>query len=544
MLTVLTPLVLGLACTDDTVTSPGDSGSVTDSGVTDTATGTEPPDPRYETFLAALADDHELNPAYGVSVAIWQEGYPLFTWTLGTRDADGTEPLTADTLLQIGSTTKMFTATALLQQVQAGRAALTDTLGQHLPTLEFAYSDTWPDQLTLHDLISMQSGFVDVVDWAGGSDDQALTDWHLGTFPDSYWVMVDPGTFFNYSNPGYTYAGFVTQTLDPDGRAWADLIREDVFGPLGMDRTMVRASEAEADGDWAESYGYNNLVTGTQGTVDMSNLTDPASQRPAGSSTWSTPTQLVQMARFLVDGDDAVLDDAHRALLTTGHVPTEFEALYADGAYGRSYGYGVNQNTGFVDHQDDWVEVPVWCHGGATVSFASDLCVLPEHGFAISILSSGYGSSHAQALAAAFGTLVDGLPAGSPYPGAVIDTDGIDRLVGTYDDDWNVGEMIFTRDGDGMNIEMPLLDQYNYDYDTALIPYTTNLWFAQVGGVYYDMSFVQGDDDAAGYVRNRSFVGIRRADADTDTRSGPPGPPVLPPGLTSLPPSNWRPILD
>ncbi len=532
-------LLLPLACTSGTL--PSDTGATPPS---DSDTGTLPPDPRYDDFLAALEADHELNLGYGVSVAIWQEGYPLFTATLGSRDAAGEQALTADTLFQIGSTTKMFTSTALLQQVQAGRLSMGDTLADHLPDLSFRNDadGTWPSSITLHHLVSMQSGFVDAVDWAGRTEDSELEYWHMTEFPSTYWVMVEPGTFFNYSNPGYTYAGYLTELADPDGRAWADLIREDVFVPLGMDRTMVRATEAEADGDWAESYGYNDVVNPTLGTVDMSNITDPASQRPAGSSTWSTPTQLVEMARFLVEGDDAVLDTAHRELLTTAHVATEFEALYADGGYGRSYGYGVNQNTGFVSHQDEWFEVPVWCHGGATVSFSSDLCVLPEHGFAISILSSGYGSSHAQALAAAFGTLVEGLPVGTPYAGAVVDPDGLDRLVGTYLEPWQVGDMIITRSGDALQIEMPLLDQYNVSYTSQLYPYTTNLHLVEIQGYYYDLSFVGGTDDAAQYVRNRAFVGTREVDDAPET--GPAGPPVLPPGLALLPPSQWRPRLD
>ena len=533
---VSTLSLMFLACPGSGTTS--DSGTLVDSG----GTTDLPPDPRYDAFIAALEEDHEDNNSYGVSVAIWQEGYPLFTYTIGSRDADGEEPLTPDTLLQIGSTTKMFTATALLQQVQAGRLALTDSLADVLPDLSFRYSEEWAEQITLHDLLSMQSGFVDVVDWAGSSEDSELEAWHLADFPSTFWVMADPGVFFNYSNPGYSYAGYVTETVDPEGRAWADLIREDVFEALGMDRTMVRATEAEADGDWAESYGYTDVTTGALGTVDMSNLTDPASQRPAGSSTWSTPTQVVQMARFLVDGDASVLEDAHRALLAEGHVATEFEGLYADGGYGRAYGYGVNQNTGFVDHEDTCFEVPIWCHNGATVSFTSDFCVLPEHGLAISILSSGYGSSHAGAMATAFGTLAEGLPEGTPYEEASVDPEGLDRLEGYYFDPWSVGGMVITRDGDGLDISMPELEGAGYSYSRSLIGYTTNLWFVEIGGAYYDLSFVAGTDEAAGYIRNRAFVGSRVEDEEA-SGAGPAGPTVLPPGLKTLPPTTWRPGL-
>lgn len=527
---VLLSALLTLACTGGTL--PTDSA--------DTATGdttpVQPPDPRYDDFIAALQADFEDNHAFGTSVAIHQDGRPLFTWTVGHRDADGTEPLSPDTLLQIGSTTKMFTATALLQQVQAGRLALDQTLGQALPELTFAHDPDWQDEMSLHHLISMQSGFVDAVDWLGATGPEELADWHLDQFPSTYWVMAPPGSFFNYSNPGFTYAGYVTERVDPGGRYWEDLVVEDVFRPLGMDRTYVQLSDAEADGDWAESYGYNDLATAGIGTVDMSTLTDPTSQRPAGSSTWSTPTQLIEMARFLMDGDTAVLDGDHHPLLTADHVATEFDGLYADGGYGRSYGYGVMLNTGFIDHDNGWVETPVWCHGGATVSFSSDLCVLPEHGFAISILSSGFGSSHARALATAMGTLIDGLPASVPYASPTVDPARLEELVGTYDENWQVGRMIFTLDDDGeLTVEMPVLDDFSVPYSRDLIPYASDLWFVEIQGAYYDLSFVGPGGEPAGFVRNRSFVGIRSADDGGDTQAGPDGPPALPPGLAVLP---------
>jgi CubicO group peptidase (beta-lactamase class C family) len=524
MTVLILPLAAILGCTadNDTGTSTGDTGTVD-----------APPDPRYDAFIAALEEDFALNSAYGTSVAITQGRDDLFTWTVGTRDADGSESLSADTLFQIGSTTKMFTATAALIQVQAGHLALDDSLADVLPDLTFAFDADWQDEITLHQLLSMQSGFVDIVDWTGSSNDDAMEAWHMDEFPSNFWQMVPAGSFFNYSNPGVTYAGYLTQVVDPPGRAWPDIMLAEVFQPLGMNRTFVRALEAQAYGDWAESYGYTDLVTGALGTVTMSNLTDPASQRPAGSSTWSTPTQLLQMAHFLMEGDDQILDAEHRALITTAHVDTEFEAAYANSGYGRSYGYGMSMNTGFVDPDDNWVEAQVWCHGGATISFASSLCILPDYDFAISILSSGYGSSHDQALAAAFSTLIEGLPEGVPNETVSVDPDRLDDLVGTYDDPWNLGEMIITRVDDTLVIEMPLLDQYNVSYTPNLEPYYSDLWFLELQGYWYDLSFIGPDGEPATHIRNRSFVGIRTDSADTG--AGVAGPPALPPGLKSLP---------
>ncbi len=491
----------------------GCQGGTGDSGESSTDTSTEPEswDPRFDDFMVALQADLDESPAYGVSVAIRQAGQPDFAWALGYRDGEGTEPLTRDTLLMIGSTTKMFTATALLQAVEGGVLALDDSLGDLLPDLEFALDASWEDAVLAEHLITHRGAFVDAVDWAGPADDDELSDFLLGEFPDNYWLMAPPGEFFNYSNPGFSYAGLVTEVLDSEGRAWPEVMRDRVFEPLGMDRTYVRAADAEADGDWAESHGYIDVLTAAVGTVDMSNVTDPASQRPAGSSTWSTPSQMLQMAGFLLDGDPDVLGDDLRTAITTAQVETDYEGLYADGAYGREYGYGVSLSPGLVTGDERWLETRAWCHGGATLSFASRFCVLPDHGFAISILASGYGANFDASLAAAVETLVDGLSEPGDYEGPIVEGDRLDDHVGAYEDPYNVGEMIIDRTDDALTIEMPLLDLYRVPYQADLVPYSSDIHLLWVDGYWYELTFIGEADTPSSWVRNRSFVGSRVA---------------------------------
>jgi CubicO group peptidase (beta-lactamase class C family) len=209
-------------------------------------------------------------------------GVVTFAEAFGSKDPDGLEPLTPHTLMQIGSTTKHMTAVALLRLVDSGQVSLDDTLEELLPEMDFARDATWDDQVTLHLMLSHQGAFYDAIPWDGPPDDSELAAWTYGTYDRDSYLMNPPGAFWNYSNPNFVFVGLVTETVD--GRAWPDIMREDVFLPLGMDRTFLRKTEVEADGDFALSYGMgtDDLMTGAEGPVDMEHMPDPGWARPAG----------------------------------------------------------------------------------------------------------------------------------------------------------------------------------------------------------------------------------------------------------------------
>jgi CubicO group peptidase (beta-lactamase class C family) len=80
---------------------------------------------------------------------------------LGFKDIGRKVPLTPETLMQIGSTTKQMTATALLQKVEEEKVTLESTINDVLPDFEFKLDETWDDSITIHHLLSHQGGFYD-----------------------------------------------------------------------------------------------------------------------------------------------------------------------------------------------------------------------------------------------------------------------------------------------------------------------------------------------------------------------------------------------
>lgn len=491
----------------DADASPADGDTVATDDLLDTDDGPVPDaDTRFDLFVAALKKDLAGSDAYGVSAAVMQNGAVIFAAAYGSKDPEGKSPLTPDTLMQIGSTTKQMTAAGLLRKVEAGAVALDDTLEELLPDLEFAHDASWDDALTPHLLLSHQGGFYDWIPWNGPPDDTELTDTTYGVYDELYYLMNPPGAFWNYSNPNFVLAGLITETLDT--RKWPDIMREDIFVPLGMDRTFLRKSEVEKDGDYALSFGLgiDDLQSGENGPVTMEMMPDPGWGRPAGL-VWTTPTQMLKWAQFMMKGDPAVLSDDLRGKMVEEQVDT----LYGMGTV--HYGYGLFIERGYMSEAGDWYAVPVWEHGGNTLSFTNIFYMFPDQEFAVAICSSAYGTDFSHSLDAAVMSLA-GLPAPSAdAPAYTVDPTRFDDHVGTYHDPNNVGTLIVTRDGDTLKIEAPTLVEYGLTVTPQLTAISSDIFYLYIDGTPYDITFIRAAEEGPStYLRQRAFVATRIED--------------------------------
>ena len=478
---------------------------------TDTQDEEGPPeaqwDARFDPIVAQALDDLSDSGAAGVSIAIMEDGAITFAQAFGSARPDEDVTPDAETLFQIGSTTKMLTSIGLLQKVDAGELSLEMSLAEVYPDSEFGLDPTWNQEITGQHLLTHQGGFLDYFEWTSSSDDDDLADWHAKTFFPSIYLMNEPGMFWNYSNPNFSIAGLLVEHYDD--RSYPDVLRDDVFSPLGMTRTYQRLDDALADGNFALGTGYT--AAGSYGDVLAAQILDPAAARPAGACTWSTPTQMLAVADFLMYGDEAVLSEVSRAAITTPQVSLE----YADGD---AYGYGMMLSTGaYVG--DAYFEVEHWEHGGNTLSYSSAFHILPEYGFAISILSSGYGTDFSPTVGVALGELLDlGAPTAPPaYP---FDADNLDRRVGTYNDAYNVGDIVVTREGDALHVAMPALTGLGYTVGDALYAVSDTLFYVEIDGDWYDLTFIGEPGEDSRWVRNRSFVGTRVPSESPDAALG------------------------
>lgn len=500
-----------ISCGESSKTNDDEQSSDNDNVATDSDDETNDddtyPESYFETFVNTLQADLNKSDALGVSAAIMKGGKIIFARAYGFKDAEGKVSLTPETLMQIGSTTKQMTTTALLQKVEEGKAELENSLAEIIPDLEFKLDETWNEQIKLHHLISHQGAFYDYTPWDEMPSDDMLEAVTYGTFAKSYFLMAPPGSFYNYSNPNFSMTGFVTEKLDT--RFWPDIMVEDVYRPLGMDRTYLRKTEVIKDGDYSDSFGldFNDAQSGKQVSLTIDQIADSAFTRPAGLA-WTTPTQMMTWADFIMNGNEDVLSDKYRKMITTPQVDT----LYADGTM--HYGYGMFVETGYMDKNGNWYEIPVWEHGGATISFSNTLYILPEQDFAIAICSSGYGTDFTKSLDVALTTMAELPEPSDNAPAYEIDPEKFDDHVGTYNDQYNVGIMEVTREGNKLMVNAPTIEEYGYEVGPELVAVSSDIFLIYLNGEPLDITFVKKDGKST-FMRNRVFVATRTEEEET-----------------------------
>jgi CubicO group peptidase (beta-lactamase class C family) len=508
---------------------PGDTGPADSAEPSDTADSAAPSlydADAIEAIEKAVRQDLRASIASGVQIAVWHDGAIVYTFQDGSSHPDQDVPIGTSTLFQVGSDTKKMTALVALQQVERGALSLDTPVSLVLPAVALAASPTWSDAATLHDLLSHQGGLFDYTPWHDDPDDAQLRGVAEGIFSEKEWAMNEPGAFWNYSNPNFSIAGLMAEAAG--GEPWADLVTHELFEPLGLSDTFARKEAVVERGDYATGWGYTiddpdpwNLLDSpayTQGTVEMDEVVDNAFTRPTGM-VWSTASDMARFHAFFIEGDPAVLDDALRAETTT--MQTRFYPAWDEQGYG--YGWMVVDGIRLPEFYD----IPVWVHGGNTLSFTSTSYVLPEQSLSISILSNGYGDDFTRTVIA----LIEGsglLPAAVADPGYPGDETDPERLVGTYTDR-TLGRFVVGWDGAALTVEMP-------DADEMGLSHGDQLEFAGLTDVYtIDINrsavpFVFTADSAGAYrwLADRQFVGVRDG-GEANARPRPPGPPRFDP---------------
>ena len=465
---------------------------------------TEPDGPTWEALPADLqstfATEADLLGATGAAVAIWHDG-TLYAGTVGTTSPDGDLAVAPTTLFRIGSTTKVMTSVAMLAAADRGQLAMTDRVVDHIAGLDIA-GDGFAD-VQLHHLLSQTSGISEITPLNGSSNDDLLQSFTTSSvgFAGQTYMMAPAGSFWNYSNPNFALAGAVTEIAD--GRIYRDLMREDVFRPLAMDRTFFLGEDVADDGDFAESetWDWDDPASGERRLASAESY-DHAWSRPAGFA-WSNVLDMVQFGRFLIDGDTDVISASSHAQLVADQVDT---LAYLDYL---AYGYGV-MNWRENAAAGDWYTVSTTEHGGAIPGYAAEFITVPAADLVMVTLAAGDGAYFDELKAAVFEQLLGADPTAVPDP--QVDTD-LTRFVGTYEDPFNIGTAIVSVDGDGdLQWELPLLDDNDIPYEPELVASSKSTFAANIQGNWTNLSFVGSDgtnEGEARWIRHRAFVADR-----------------------------------
>jgi CubicO group peptidase (beta-lactamase class C family) len=212
--------------------------------------------------------------------------------------------VTPDSLFQIGSVSKLFTATLVMQLVDEGLVALDDPVRTHVP--EFSLADaSAADAVTIRQLLSHTGGFDGDVFDDFGRGDEAI-ERYVTAMKDKRQIHP-PGALFSYCNSGYAVLG----RLIEHARAlpsWDAALRTHLIEPLGLTHTVslpeevlrFRAAVGHVPGE------------GEDVRVTSESAMTPRALGPAGATVCSTVGDLLRFARAHMRG--GLADDGSRIL--------------------------------------------------------------------------------------------------------------------------------------------------------------------------------------------------------------------------------------
>lgn len=305
----------------------------------------------------------------GASVAVIVDGEVVYEQGYGVKRRGGSDPVDAETQFRIGSVTKMFTAAAVMQQVEAGTVSLDDLMTRHIP--EVTFLGNWPaDVITVEQLLTHATGIPDLIflpDDETGPD--SLSNWAL-TLND-VGLHAPPDTFWNYSNPNFNLAGLVVERAS--GSEYRSYMTDNIFRPAGMSHTTFDPAEVMARGNW--TYGHTPTNEGGE-LIDTPDGYDNGAFAPAGYA-FSTSGDLARWALLLSDGGGEVISSSSAAAMQA------FQQTM-DTIPGSGYGYGV-----FVE---SFYDLTIRQHGGNIWGWGTFLLWHPERRFAVAVLANTFQS--------------------------------------------------------------------------------------------------------------------------------------------------------
>ncbi|MDF2897778.1 MULTISPECIES: serine hydrolase domain-containing protein [Rhodococcus] len=273
------------------------------------------------------------------SIATLDDGTTTAVMTSGVPNRTNGDSIGKNDRVRIGSVTKTFTASLVLQLVAEGKVDLDAPIEQYLPGLlhgsdmdggDMDGSGTDGSAITVRQLLQHRSGLPEFAgepgadEWIAANEDRTLTPSAAVAIALGKPAQFVPGTSFVYTNTNYIVLGMLVESVT--GRSYADELQSRILDPLDLEDTYLPAAgERDIRGDHLT--GYQDL---DGGLTDVSR-TEPSIPWSAGAMV-STGTDLNAFWRALLDGQ--VVPAEQLAEMTTPQVgATEAEGL--------GYGMGV-----------------------------------------------------------------------------------------------------------------------------------------------------------------------------------------------------------
>ena len=314
----------------------------------------------------------------GATVAVVHRG-ELSVAAAGIANRNLDQPMRASTLMQIGSTTKVYTAAMLLQLAALGHIDIDAPVAEALPGFALA-NDPEADLITPRHLMSMTSGLDNgpYADTGRGDDCVERYVRLLSDIP----LLFTPGSSYSYSNSSTVISGLLIERLT--GTCWDEALGSLILEPAGLAESV----------SLAEHLPYHHVAVGHEpgadGAVIAQDWTFSRGMGPSGSTLATTAADLARFGQLLLEGGAGrdgvrVLAESvvHELQSPQINVPARwFADQWCVGPYRKL-----------------WDGIEVFGHGGTTMQSSSTLTWIPELALSISVIVNnpalGYPFAHA-----------------------------------------------------------------------------------------------------------------------------------------------------
>jgi CubicO group peptidase (beta-lactamase class C family) len=300
-----------------------------------------------------------------------------FTAASGTTQLNTKNPPRADTHFRIASNTKTMTAAVIMQLAQESKLGLNDPVSKYVPGVPNG------DNITIAQLLEMRSGLYNYTN-------DPIISATIDTDPAKVWTPAEllaiafahppnfpPGAKYEYNNTNYALLGLVVEKVD--GKPLAQAMQDRLFGPLGLQHTLLPASTVNTLPEpYSHGYLYGSSSVALVGEPPYSPEVQAAaragtllpkdytgvnhSNAAAAGGVISTAYDLATWIKALVAG--RVLDPAYQRRWLDSLKPED-----PSKPEGQKYGYGIAQLS--------WGPNTIYFHGGETPGYNSKISYDP-----------------------------------------------------------------------------------------------------------------------------------------------------------------------
>jgi len=318
----------------------------------------------------------------GMAIAIVKDGKVIAARGFGVRKLGEPAPVDGQTLFEVASNSKAFTAVALAMLVDEGKLAWDDPVTKHLPDFQM-YDAYVTHEMTVRDLLTHRSGLG-----LGAGD---LLWWPTTTFTSDEIIeklrYIRPATSFRnsyaYDNLLYIAAGKIVASKS--GKSWGETVRERILAPVGMRATTTSLAENAGVANQSNAHSKIDDRIAAVKSMPVPNGAGAVGINTNAEDMAKWMTVLLDEGKLSAGGKDARLfSEARSRELWTAQTPIKIAepkpALAATRPNFRAYGLGFELK--------DYRGMKLAQHGGALQGFYSLVTLVPEAKLGIAILTN------------------------------------------------------------------------------------------------------------------------------------------------------------